>query len=166
MDKTGASGASIGGSIPLEDAIVKRHMKFEFSAGGIVFKKENKRTYILVAQHSQHHGWVFPKGLIGDREEFKNQSKEETAIREVEEETGVKATIVKPISPVTYWYQLEGEKIKKTVYYFLMEYSSEDPSNKDHEMERVEWLPAHEVEKRLTYKSDKEVWQETKKLIQ
>ena len=138
-------------------------MKFEFSAGGVVYKKQNDQMMILVSQHSGHHGWVFPKGLIGDS--IKNEKKEETAIREVEEETGVLAHIIKPLTPVTYWYVWEKEKRKKTVYYFLMEYISEDSSKKDEEMEQVEWLPIKEVEKRLTYKSDKDVWKEARKFI-
>ncbi|RJQ38418.1 NUDIX domain-containing protein [Candidatus Microgenomates bacterium] len=138
-------------------------MKFEFSAGGIVYKKEKDELMILVAQHAQHHGWVFPKGLIGDN--IKGEKKEETAIREVKEETGVNGKILKSLKPVTYWYVFEGEKIKKTVYYFLMEYISEDASKKDKEMENVEWLPINEVEKRLTYKSDKQVWKEAQTIL-
>jgi len=138
-------------------------MKFEFSAGGIVFKKENGKTLVLVSQHSQHHGWVFPKGLIGDH--VKDEQKEDTAIREVEEETGVKGKIIKLLTPVKYWYVFKDEKIKKTVYYFLMEFVCGDITKHDFEMENVEWLPEAEVEKRLTYPSDKKVWQEAEKLI-
>src|ERR1035437_5048873 len=137
-------------------------MKFEFSAGGIVVKKENGRTLILVSQHSQHHGWVFPKGLIGDH--VKSEQKEDTAVREVEEETGAKGKIIKSLTPVEYWYVFENEKIKKTVYYFLMEYIDGDITKHDFEMENVEWLPEDKVENRLTYLSDKKVWQEAKKL--
>ena len=54
-------------------------MKREFSAGGVVFKKENGTTRILVSQHSGHHGWVFPKGFIGDK--IEGESKEDTALR-------------------------------------------------------------------------------------
>ncbi len=133
-------------------------MKFEFSAGGIVFRRTNTKTVeVLVAQHSQHHGWVFPKGLIGDH--VKGESKEKTALREVEEETGVTGKIIKPLSPITYWYVFEGEKIKKTVYYFLMEYVAGNIKNHDFEMENVEWIPAKDTEKRLTYSSDKKVWE-------
>ena len=138
-------------------------MIFEFSAGGIVFKKEGGEDFILIAQHSDHHGWVFPKGFIGDH--IENESKEETALREVEEETGAKGKILKSLKPSTFWYEMNGEKHEKTVYYFLMEYVSGDITKHDFEMENVEWLKIDEVENRLTYDSDKKVWHEAKKLI-
>lgn len=138
-------------------------MKFEYSAGGIVYKKDDKKIMILVSQHSQHHGWVFPKGLIGDK--VKGEKKEETALREVKEETGIDAKIIKELFPITYWYVFNKEKIKKTVYYYLMEYSGGNFKERDHEMENVEWLPMKKVEERLTYKSDKEVWREAEKII-
>src|SRR3989344_2803384 len=105
-------------------------MKFEFSAGGVVFRKTKKRMMVLVCQHSQHHGWVFPKGLIDKKSQISNikfpiskkETKEEAAMREVKEETGVTGEIKQELPPVSYWYVLKGDKIKKTVYYFLMEY--------------------------------------------
>ena len=148
-------------------------MKFEFSAGGIVFRQaqdfgpkpqfSKKNIEVLVCQHSQHHGWVFPKGLIGDK--IKDEQKEDTAIREVKEETGVKGKILKPLTPVEYWYVFGGEKIHKTVYYFLMKFVSGNITKHDFEMENVEWLPENEVLNRLTYPSDKKVWQEMRKLL-
>lgn len=146
-------------------------MKFEFSAGGVVFKvpptgSGNKNIEILVAQHSQHHGWVFPKGFIGDKEEFKGQSKEETALREVEEETGVIGKILEPVTPITYWYVMDSVKRRKTVYYYIMQEVGGDITKHDWEMENVEWLPIDKVEERLTYDSDKTVWKEAKARIQ
>ena len=139
-------------------------MKFEFSAGGIVHKKE-EGIKILLAQHSGHHGWVFPKGLIGDKEENKYQTKEETAIREVKEETGIDGEIERQITPVTYWYVWEGDKRKKTVYYFVMKHLGGDTNNRDHEMEKVEWIDYNSVLDRLTYPSDKKAWNEAKEHI-
>jgi 8-oxo-dGTP pyrophosphatase MutT (NUDIX family) len=150
-------------------------MKFEFSAGGVVFKKQNNNIEILLCQHSQHHGWVFPKGLIGDHKKGEGKSasakssgetKEEAALREVEEETGAKGKILEPIEPVTYWYVFDGEKIKKTVYYFVMEFIGGDITKHDFEMENVEWLPFDKVLERLTFKSDKEVFKKAMPVIQ
>jgi 8-oxo-dGTP diphosphatase len=157
-------------------------MKSEFSAGGIVYKNQKPKTknqkedlLILVCKHSYHHGWVFPKGLIGDSKENKNQTKEETAIREVKEETGVDAEIEQSLESVEYWYEWpreagsgsarEGEKIKKTVYYFLMSFIGGDITKHDDEMEEVEWLKPSEVENRLTYPSDKKVWKEARVIL-
>lgn len=139
-------------------------MKFEFSAGGIVYKKRNGKIWILVAQHSQHHGWVFPKGLIGDKKN--GEGKEETALREVEEETGAKGKIIKELKPVTYWYVWDEEKIKKTVYYFIMEYVEGDITDHDFEMEDVKWAEEGKVLETLTYKSDKIAFKEALPEIQ
>lgn len=138
-------------------------MRFEFSAGGIVYKKTNNSLLILVAQHSQHHGWVFPKGLIGDK--IQGENKEDTALREVKEETGIEGKILQHLDPIQFWYVFNGEKIKKTVYYYLMGYVSGDTSDHDFEMENVEWISIGEVENRLTYKSDKKVFEQAKPII-
>jgi 8-oxo-dGTP diphosphatase len=138
-------------------------MKFEFSAGGIIYKKEQGQIFILLCQHARHHGWVFPKGLIGDH--IDGESKEATALREVKEETGAEAKIIEPLPPITYWYVWESEKIKKTVYYFLMEYAGGNITRHDTEMENVQWLPIGEVEQRLTFKTDKKIWKEAIVLI-
>lgn len=138
-------------------------IKFEFSAGGIVFRKEDDTIRILVAQHSMHHGWVFPKGLIGDN--HKGEKKDVTAIREVKEETGIDAEIIEELPKIEYWYKFEGELRKKTVYYYIMKYIGGSFEERDNEMEAVEWLPFGEVAERLTYKSDKEVWEKAKEKI-
>ncbi len=124
------------------------------SAGGIV----RKGSLWLICQHSQHKGWVFPKGLVGDHE--KNESLESAAIREVEEEGGVKAKIIynEPVKTF-YRYQWQGVLINKTVYYFLMEYLSGDPKNHDWEMMDAKFVIAEEVTKTLTYDSDKEAFE-------
>jgi len=134
--------------------------KFEKSSGGIVFKKEKNTTFILVTQHSDHHGWVFPKGLMDDGED-----KETTALREVKEEGGVEAKIIKELPSVEYFYKFEGQTIKKKVTYFLMEYVSGNIEDHDWEMEAADWLPIDQVEERLTYKTDKQIFQEARKLL-
>ena len=138
-------------------------MRYEFSAGGVVYKKEKDKIFILIGQHSGHKGWVFPKGLIGDHK--KKEGKEDTAIREVKEETGVEANIEKALTPITYWYVWEEEKRRKTVYYFIMKATGGKIENHDWEMSDVKWVNVEKVEDTLTYPSDKKVWEEARKLL-
>jgi len=140
-------------------------MKLEFSAGGIVFKKERGEIFILIGQHSGHYGWVFPKGLIGDKKHLKGEGKEETAIREVREEGGVDTKIIEELPEAVFWYNWKGEKRKKTVYYFIMEYVGGNIEDHDWEMQAVEWVPFDEVENRLTYESDKKVFRDARRRI-
>lgn len=87
--------------------IKKLPLKREFSAGGCVYRrqvtsnKEQAGVVWLVGKHSGYHKWVLPKGLIE-----KGERGVETAVREVEEEMGVVARVVreKPIYKVEYWY--------------------------------------------------------------
>jgi ADP-ribose pyrophosphatase YjhB (NUDIX family) len=129
---------------------------YQTSAGGIVFKKTQKLC--LICRHSQHKGWVFPKGFVGDVN--KNESNETAALREVEEEGGIKAKIInkEPIK-TEYEYQWKNTLIKKTVFYFLMDYVSGDPENHDWEMSDAKFVTINEVKKTLTYPSDREAFE-------
>lgn len=127
--------------------------KREFSAGGAVYKQDGDEVLWLVCQHSGYHKWVLPKGLIDTGEKA-----EETAMREVEEETGIKAKIIAKIpDPEKYIYAMNGVKIFKMVQYFLMEYVSGDIKNHDFEMEAVEWLPYEEALAKLNFHGAKKV---------
>jgi len=139
-------------------------MKKEISAGGIVFKKVKDKTLWLIVQHSQHKGWVFPKGLTSDHDGENN--KQQTALREVREEGGVVAKIVND-KPLTneYFYQFDNEKIKKKVYYFLMEYVSGSELDHDSEVSEALWLPENDVLKKLTFENDKKNFLEAVRTI-
>lgn len=144
------------------EKIVNMKIINQTSAGGIVFKSAPNRLW-LICQHSQHKGWVFPKGLIGDND--KNESMERAALREVEEEGGIKAKIIdKKVIKTGYQYQFKGSLIKKIVFYFLMEYISGDPKNHDWEMMNAKFVNADEVKNTLTYPSDKEAFEQILKI--
>lgn len=83
----------------------------EISAGGVVILNG------LVLTLKKFQGdWVLPKGRLEEGESY-----EETALREVLEETGIKGIIKKYIGYLKYTYEhADGEKVNKTVYYFLM----------------------------------------------
>ena len=128
--------------------------KIEISAGGIVYKKEHEKRLWLVTQHSQHKGWGFPKGLVGDT--IKNEPMDQAARREVQEEGGIKAQIVHN-QPVTthYSYRMQEYLVKKTVHYFLMKYVSGDPQDHDWEVSEAKFVSPGEALKILSFSQDK-----------
>ncbi|MEK7070485.1 MAG: NUDIX domain-containing protein, partial [Patescibacteria group bacterium] len=130
---------------------------------GIVFKMVNDTVLWLVTQHSQHKGWSFPKGIVGD--ENKNESEQTAALREVQEEGGVTAKIVND-SPVetAYQYKFQDTLIDKTVRYFLMEYISGDPKDHDWEVQEAKFLSEDEVRNILTFKADHEAFEKILRL--
>ena len=76
----------------------------EFSAGGVVFRRQKtagNNVAFLLGKHSGYHKWVLPKGLVE-----KGESAEETAVREVAEEVGVEGRItdLAPLGTVEYYY--------------------------------------------------------------
>jgi 8-oxo-dGTP pyrophosphatase MutT (NUDIX family) len=95
----------------LGDMIVEE--KTMVSCGGVVIHKG--KALVLYRKNRQGAGWVLPKG----KTEFQ-ESRKQTALREVKEEAGAKARVVKPIGKTQYSFQRGGAKIIKTVYWFLM----------------------------------------------
>lgn len=139
--------------------------KNETSAGGIVYKKNDGPLLWLMTQHSQHKGWVFPKGLIGDTNI--NEKMEDAALREVEEEGGVKARIINPHPvKVSYSYVWNDIQVDKTVYYYLMEYVSGDPKDHDWEMMDAQFVNEEVIMKTLSYPSDIQAFEEILEMME
>ncbi len=135
-------------------------IKRVFSAGGIVVKFKDDKPLILVTQHSGHKGWDFPKGHIESGE-----NSEQSALREVEEETGVKAEIVEKVGQTEYFYFENGERNFKTVVYFLMKFVEQGEATTADEVSATVWLDPDEVEEKLTFKDTKELWKKAKDKI-
>jgi ADP-ribose pyrophosphatase YjhB (NUDIX family) len=84
------------------------------SCGGVVIHK-GKILLLYKNQHGKYVGWVLPKGTVERGEDYK-----QTALREVKEETGVSAKIVKYVGKTQYTFRGCGDIINKTVHWYLM----------------------------------------------
>ncbi len=85
------------------------------SCGGVVIHK-GKILLLYKRYKSRYEGWVLPKGTVEEGEDYKD-----TARREVLEEAGVDATIIKYIGKSSYTFMAAGEKIDKDVNWYLMQ---------------------------------------------
>jgi 8-oxo-dGTP pyrophosphatase MutT (NUDIX family) len=96
--------------------------------------------------------WTLPKGTPDPGETI-----EETAIREVNEETGLEVRIVEPLRAIEYDFVQDGTRIHKTVHYFVMEPVGGDLSRHDAEFEKVRWVPFDEAGSLLTFATEREL---------
>jgi 8-oxo-dGTP pyrophosphatase MutT (NUDIX family) len=119
----------------------------EFSAGGVVVRGEE-----VAVVRVRDEILALPKGHPdGD------ESPAEAAQREVREETGLEAELVEPLGDVKYWYSRGGERVAKTVSFFLFRYRSGSIADHDHEVEEALWIPLAEAPKRLAYKGERDI---------
>ena len=96
--------------------------------------------------------WTLPKGTPDAGETI-----EETALREVGEETGLEVRIVAQLPSIEYAFVQDGTRIHKTVHYFLMEPTGGDLDQHDHEFERVRWVPFEEAGSLLSFATEREL---------
>jgi 8-oxo-dGTP pyrophosphatase MutT (NUDIX family) len=94
--------------------------------------------------------WTLPKGTPHSGETI-----EQTALREVAEETGLQVRITSPLDSIEYWFVQRGTRIHKTVHYFLMEPVGGDLARHDHEFEQVRWLDMAEAPGLLTFETER-----------
>jgi len=119
------------------------------SAGGIVFRRADEGIEIVIVGRTAERLWALPKGTPNPGETL-----EQTALREVREETGLDVRILDTVGQVEYWYTApDGQRIDKTVHYFLMEPIGGDTADHDHEFDRVEWRHVSEAERLLTHRN-------------
>ena len=108
------------------------------------------RVQVLVCGRTKDGVWGLPKGTPNPGE-----SLEQTAEREVAEETGVVGRIEAKVGAMDYWFRLtDGTMAHKFVHHYLMAPTGGDPSLHDQEYDRVEWLDIDEAQRRLTYKNE------------
>ena len=100
--------------------------------------------------------WALPKGAVDPGED-----PAETAVREVAEETGVRARLDRKLGDIRYVYTWDGERIFKIVSFYLLRYSGgrlgDIAPEFEHEVAEVQWLPLEEAPRLLAYKGEREM---------
>ena len=137
-----------------------RLMRREFSAGGVVVRRMRGRWWVaLVRPRREHHRpqvWALPKGIIDEGERGL-----ETAIREVYEETGLRARGDRKLGDVRYVYTWEGERVFKVVSFFLLHATGgrigDLPPGMEIEVAEARWIPLEDAPTVLSYGGERQM---------
>jgi 8-oxo-dGTP pyrophosphatase MutT (NUDIX family) len=130
----------------------------EFSAGAVLVRRLRGKWWLAAIRPGGKPAgvWALPKGLIGEGER-----PEETALREVAEETGATGRLVQKLGDVRYTYTWQGERVFKVVSFYLLRYGAgrlgDVPPEHMHEVADVRWLPLEDAPKLLAYGGEREM---------
>ena len=138
----------------------------ETSAGGLVIdnidrpREEQLAALIGRVDRRGRMLWSLPKGHIEQGE-----TAEQTAIREVAEETGIQGSVLAELGRIDYWFVTDGRRVHKTVHHYLMRFSGGELSDDDVEVAEVAWVPIPELPSRLAYADERKLAEVADELI-
>jgi 8-oxo-dGTP pyrophosphatase MutT (NUDIX family) len=148
-----AAGGHAGRRLTIEDLV---------SAGGIVYRLREHTPEVVLVGRDADGSWGLPKGTPEATETI-----EETARREVREETGLDVRILRKVGAIEYWFTRaeQGKRFHKRVHHFLMAPVGGSMEQHDHEYDQVRWVPADEAEHLLTYQNEVEILRRAMALV-
>ncbi|MNX81164.1 putative mutator protein MutT4 [compost metagenome] len=128
-------------------------VKHQVSSGGVVFRRHAGRIEIALIAIRGGRVWALPKGRVEAGETL-----EQTARREIFEETGIEGEVIDRLSTISYWFYAKEEEVKvhKTVHFYLLRYVSGEATDTCEEVDEARWWPLEETLPILTYKSERE----------
>ncbi len=133
-------------------------MKKEKSCGAVIYRNTEEGIRYLVIRQVQGH-WCFPKGHIE-----KGETEEETAEREILEETGMSVSFVNGFRYVLSYSPQEN--VMKDVVYFLAEYLSGEGKAQEEEVSTFAWMDEAQTASTLTYENDRQLFAAARKFMQ
>lgn len=138
----------------------------EISAGGLVVDgldgPRDSQVAALIGRVDRRGRmlWSLPKGHIE-----LGETAEQTAMREVAEETGIRGNVLAALGCIDYWFITDGRRVHKTVHHYLMRFSGGELSDRDVEVAEVAWVPVNELPSRLAYADERRLAQVADELI-
>lgn len=140
----------------------KPRVKEPVSSGGVVYRWVDGQLEVVLCGRDEPVRWSLPKGTPDPGETL-----EETALREVQEETGLEPVIEHRIRSIDYWFSDKDNEVRyhKTVHFYLMTSVGGDVSLHDPEFDVVQWFPYEAGVGSLTYPNEAAVLREAFNLI-
>jgi 8-oxo-dGTP pyrophosphatase MutT (NUDIX family) len=130
----------------------RRRTRQEHSSGGAVISFRDGNPYVALIATRNRTRWGLPKGAVSAGE-----TSEHAALREVLEETGLEAAIVKPLDTIEYFFRAGDTLIRKRVDFYLMNYVAGELTPQLSEVDDVEWVELAEAIGRASFDSEKKL---------
>jgi 8-oxo-dGTP pyrophosphatase MutT (NUDIX family) len=124
----------------------------EHSSGGAVISFRDGQPFVALIATRGRTRWGLPKGAVAEGE-----TSEQAALREVLEETGLEAVIVKPLDTIEYFFRASGVLIRKRVDFYLMTHTGGDMRPQLSEVDDVEWVALSEAIQRASFDSERKL---------
>ena len=132
------------------------------SAGGVVYQRNGGHLETVLCGRSQPVRWSLAKGTPDPGETL-----EQTALREVREETGLEVEIYGSLGSIDYWFADRGNDVRyhKTVHFFLMVPVGGSTEHHDPEFDVVQWFKTEDALTALAYANEVKVLRRALTLI-
>lgn len=130
----------------------RRRTRQEHSSGGAVVATRNGQPHVALIATRGKTRWGLPKGAVNEGE-----TAEDAALREVLEETGLTAKIVKPLDTIEYFFRAGDTLIQKRVDFYLMEYVEGELQPQLSEVDDVEWVELSTAIRRASFESERKL---------
>lgn len=130
----------------------KRKTRNEHSSGGAVISFRDGAAYVAMIATRGRRRWGLPKGAVNEGE-----TSEQAALREVLEETGLEARVVRMLDTIEYFFRAGDTLIKKRVDFYLMNYVGGTLTPQLSEVDDVEWVSLPESLARASFESERKL---------
>jgi 8-oxo-dGTP pyrophosphatase MutT (NUDIX family) len=139
-----------------------RAVRDEFSAGGVVVRKEPGAEPLFLLIRDSYQNWGFPKGHVESGERA-----EDAALREVAEETGVeRLSMLGEIDQIEWVFRFRGQLIHKVCHFYLMETVDARTSPQRAEgITACRWMPFDEAQSLIGYENARTVLRRARELL-
>jgi len=121
----------------------------DVSSGGVITQVDGNGLQVVLVGRARPERWSIPKGTP-----IPGETLEETAMREVREETGLSVKILERLGDITYWFSTRGTRHHKTVHFYLLEALGGNMDDHDWENDFVAWVPEAETRQRMSFASE------------
>jgi 8-oxo-dGTP pyrophosphatase MutT (NUDIX family) len=130
----------------------RRKTRNEHSSGGVVIAIRDGAPHVALIATRNKTRWGLPKGAVSTGE-----TSEAAALREVREETGIEARIVRPLDTIEYFFRAGDTLIQKRVDFYLMEYVAGELEPQLSEVDDVQWVELSAALRRASFESERKL---------